>query len=302
MRVTVTGLLFSLFVCIPPCLAGDISLPDSTLTANDEVSLGIYGAGLVTTEGLYGQDAPSQIHGFVTGITDHKRSWMQIGLIPRSAWDPNSGAWNVGAYATSWYAQPSDGLSLGADGVGGPYVWPLDEPNATVPWEFTIDVTPSGAVGGTVVIDIVGETLEFPELQPLVYTSDLSDAILAAQFISEVQGAQFSFTDVTATGLTTMPGDVNDDGQVGVADLGLVASQWSTSGSDPFNADISPLPTGDGTVNVGDLALVALNWGSGGGSALGGTAIPAPSAVPACAVLFAMLRLRPRRRARHDPS
>ena len=50
------------------------------------------------------------------------------------------------------------------------------------------------------------------------------------------------------------PGDVNDDGRVDAADLGLLAAAWSTASPD---SDID----GDGTVDASDLGLLLGYWG-----------------------------------------
>jgi len=49
-------------------------------------------------------------------------------------------------------------------------------------------------------------------------------------------------------------GDINDDGDVSVADLLIVIDQWGLTDS---SADI----TGDGIVDVSDLLMVVGNWG-----------------------------------------
>jgi hypothetical protein len=59
-------------------------------------------------------------------------------------------------------------------------------------------------------------------------------------------------------------GDSNLDGQVDVADLGSLATNWQTSG---------PWSSGDfdynGTIDVNDLGLLATNWQAGVGNPLG---------------------------------
>ncbi|MAE59924.1 MAG: hypothetical protein CMJ49_01055 [Planctomycetaceae bacterium] len=95
--------------------------------------------------------------------------------------------------------------------------------------------------------------------------------------------------------VVTGNGDVNNDGVVDVADLGLVGGQWGTSGNLPFNADIND----DDLVDVADLGVVGFQWGTGSPGALlsgGGVAVPAPvTAVSGLTLLGGML-LRRRRR------
>lgn len=82
-----------------------------------------------------------------------------------------------------------------------------------------------------------------------------------------------------------LQGDINQDGVVDIADLGLIGGRWGTDGmgdpNDPFdfNADLN----GDGTVDVADLGIVGGEWGqtSGGPSLTSAPAtIPAPRPSP----------------------
>ena len=107
----------------------------------------------------------------------------------------------------------------------------------------------------------------------------------SAQIVS-AGGREALRLTTTVIGTAGLLGDINLDGEVGVADLGILAAQWGTAGSPPFNADISPPPTGDGIVNVGDLGIVAANWGATSGSSLSGAAIPGPAAALAGAALL----------------
>ena len=94
---------------------------------------------------------------------------------------------------------------------------------------------------------------------------------------------------------SAIPGDINGDGTVDVADLGLLAAQWGTAGLPPDNADIAPFPGGDGTVNVADLGLLAANWSDGSGQSLSGaTAVPLPSAGLAALTFVGALAFRRR--------
>jgi hypothetical protein len=55
--------------------------------------------------------------------------------------------------------------------------------------------------------------------------------------------------------ISAVPGDLNDDGVVNGADLGLLLSQWGGPGSGDFD--------GSGTVNGGDLGLMLSYWTGG---------------------------------------
>ena len=62
--------------------------------------------------------------------------------------------------------------------------------------------------------------------------------------------------DDWAHGGTTGSGaDLNGDGRVDGADLGLLLSQWGSSGSADLN--------GDGTVDGGDIGLMLVEWSEG---------------------------------------
>jgi hypothetical protein len=55
-------------------------------------------------------------------------------------------------------------------------------------------------------------------------------------------------------GGSSNPADLDGDGTVGGADLGLLLSAWGQSG---VSADLD----GDGTVGGGDLGVLLSNWG-----------------------------------------
>jgi hypothetical protein len=63
--------------------------------------------------------------------------------------------------------------------------------------------------------------------------------------------------------VTLLPGDINGDNRVGIADLGLLADAFHSISSDgswnPF-ADLN----GDGQVDLTDLGLLAQNFGRKG--------------------------------------
>jgi hypothetical protein len=102
-------------------------------------------------------------------------------------------------------------------------------------------------------------------------------------------------------------GDANLDGKVDVADLGILASNWQTSGT-WATADFD----GSGLVDVADLGLLASNWQFGvsaGASAdlaealasagLAGVSVPEPGTGMALLAVGALVvpRRRPRRRS-----
>lgn len=54
-----------------------------------------------------------------------------------------------------------------------------------------------------------------------------------------------------------VPGDVNGDGHVTIADLSILASNYGKSGMTRAQGDLN----GDGVVNILDLSILATNWG-----------------------------------------
>jgi hypothetical protein len=74
----------------------------------------------------------------------------------------------------------------------------------------------------------------------------------------------YSPTTLTLLASALHSGDANLDGQVDVADLGILASNWQIS-ADWLGADFD----GSGFVDVADLGILASNWQAGVGSPLG---------------------------------
>lgn len=84
-------------------------------------------------------------------------------------------------------------------------------------------------------------------------------------FTSQGEITDFSLTSGSGTSYDAkgvyVPGDVNRDGHVDVADLLLLAGSWAkTTGQAGFNATCDL--NNDGSVNVIDLLLLADNWGT----------------------------------------
>jgi autotransporter-associated beta strand protein len=106
----------------------------------------------------------------------------------------------------------------------------------------------------------------------------------------------------------TYYGDLNLDGQVDVADLGTLATNWQSSGN-WGQGDF----TYDGVINVADLGELATNWQQGVGNPLGPTldsalaslglartAVPEPASI-AAAVLVTLAAASSRSRRRTMP-
>ena len=69
-------------------------------------------------------------------------------------------------------------------------------------------------------------------------------------------------------GIEPLPGDLNDDGFVGSADLDIVRAAWGATVTPGTSGDAND----DGVVNSGDLDVVRANWGAGAAT------VPEPAA------------------------
>ncbi|MEZ6192782.1 MAG: hypothetical protein R3C45_16030 [Phycisphaerales bacterium] len=103
---------------------------------------------------------------------------------------------------------------------------------------------------------------------------------ISGQIIGEGPGPGYQiildYTSGTVTLQTTLPGDLDGDGFVGIADLNLVLGNWNLNvpPGDPL-AD----PSGDGFVGIADLNVVLGNWNGDFPPATGAAAIPEPGMV-----------------------
>jgi len=68
----------------------------------------------------------------------------------------------------------------------------------------------------------------------------------------------WNIDDVEIWAVLAMPGDLNGDGCVGHADLGILLADWGCSGGGcPGDCD------GDGDTDHGDLGILLAHWGEG---------------------------------------
>ncbi|MCC6679826.1 MAG: hypothetical protein IT445_02890 [Phycisphaeraceae bacterium] len=269
--------------------AQTISMPNNTLEVAPVT--GGYAVGAATTEGINAQNYTVELHGKITGLSHSNVSYVEVSLMPRSYWNPDNGAWNAGVYVVSWDASGL-GLSLAADGVGGPYVYPLSNPSVSSPWDFTITLTPNGPSGGSATYEVAGQTL-LGDTTPLAYSGDYSDAIIVVQFTSSNANAELSFIDLYATTILH-PGDANGDGIVNLSDLQILGDNWLSTTAAWSTGDF----TGDGNVNLADLQIIGDNWGHGTGpdlafdEALSILAIPEPTAAACILAAASFMTLR----------
>lgn len=95
-------------------------------------------------------------------------------------------------------------------------------------------------------------------LQASVITGTFSSVNFATN-----PGAQFGliYTPTTVTLLAGLPGDLNNDGFVGIADLDIVLGNWNQNVTAGVWAGGDP--TGDGFIGIADLDVVLGNWNAG---------------------------------------
>jgi hypothetical protein len=117
--------------------------------------------------------------------------------------------------------------------------------NRTNAW-FSVSVQVNGAFAGRAITDANG-------VARLSYTipANTSASQLAVRFVDENGAVANSVISVEAG---CVAADLNCDGIVGGADLGILLGQWGTAGSADINRD--------GVVNGPDLGLLLGAWGS----------------------------------------
>ena len=215
-----------------------LSLDDSTVVADRQDSgtgIGLEGAwfGEAVTDLTIGFDDLAEnecieISGRITAITDMDKCWIEIGLIPAERWDYWQDAWggdwksavfDKGLYVVSWFSHAQvlglslqEGWNVGGTTIttdDGPFVWPLNRPNETNPWEFSISMYPD-VDGGQAYLGFDSGRIYGD--QPFDFgwqeenNNDYSQCYLIAQVWSEVEDARFSFERVRARVIKTKDG------------------------------------------------------------------------------------------------
>ena len=132
--------------------------------------------------------------------------------------------------------------------------------------------------GSEMGIEGISFALDGVDLRPLLtpgvpYLLSDRDALLTGYF---ADGSAFSFdlkldtkpfsyafdaNAILTLTLVSLPGDLNGDGFVGIADLNVILPNWNAqvTPGDLLSGDVN----GDGFVGIGDLSTVLSNWNAG---------------------------------------
>lgn len=97
--------------------------------------------------------------------------------------------------------------------------------------------------------------------------------------------AQFSANFGSGYFFSSIVGDLDMDGFVGITDLGLVLSSWNATVSAGHDGD----PNGDGFVGIEDLNIVLGNWNAGTPPSNAAAAVPEPASALLLSVPLVML-------------
>lgn len=195
-----------LIVGVATARAAMIDIPDGTVAANTPIN-GTYAGAVTSATTLDAQAEPIMISGSITGVSSADWTYLQVGLLPQSSWNPSTGAWGYGVFGVT-YEEPNNKLAMSFESrslgdptvTKGPFLEGMSYPTAAAPLRFTITLTPNGASGGTATAAIVGQTLQGSGTS-YAYNGDYSNALLVIQFLSFTQGATASFEDITASPL-----------------------------------------------------------------------------------------------------
>jgi hypothetical protein len=105
-------------------------------------------------------------------------------------------------------------------------------------------------------------------VRPLVQFGNVNPA-----YIDQAQAAAFIFSTSLAEVISSLEGDLDGDGFVGIADLNIVLGAWNATVT-PGDA---PDPSDDGFVGIEDLNIVLGNWNAGTPPAA--TTVPEPASL-----------------------
>ena len=116
------------------------------------------------------------------------------------------------------------------------------------------------------------------------FVGEMDDVVILSRALSASEVATLASEGAAALfgGTGEIPGDLNNDGMVGSADLDIVRGAWGQS-VDPGCLSCGD-PSGDGTVGSADLDIVRANWGR-----TAAAAVPEPHLIALLAAGIALL-------------
>jgi len=106
-------------------------------------------------------------------------------------------------------------------------------------------------------------------IRPIIRFDNVNPA-----YIGQTQANLFVFEASLAEVIASLPGDLNGDGFVGLADLDIILNNWNLNVPP---GDAAADPTGDNFVGLADLDIVLNNWNNGTPPA--GNVVPEPASL-----------------------
>ncbi len=125
-------------------------------------------------------------------------------------------------------------------------------------WDDTQFPLPKGAVQAVVTLYYQTTSKEYIEFLLNENTTDDRGQVAFDQWVLHGKSAPLDMDMAVIDLVPSIPGDLNDDGVVGVADLLILLANW---GPCPDCNDCPADIDGNCTVGVGDLLILLANWG-----------------------------------------
>jgi hypothetical protein len=120
-------------------------------------------------------------------------------------------------------------------------------------WDDTTYGIPAGAVQAVVTLYYQTTSREYIEFLRDANVTDNTGLLAHQLWVTYGKSAPVDMDTATIQLAPAIVGDLNGDGSVNGADLGLLLAGWGAAGSTDLN--------GDGTTNGADLGLLLANWG-----------------------------------------
>jgi hypothetical protein len=119
-------------------------------------------------------------------------------------------------------------------------------------WDDTLYAIPEGAASATVTLYFQTTTREYIEFLRDANVTDATGQTAYDLWLTTGKSAPVAMDSATITIATSNPADLNGDGAVDSADLGILLTNWGGSGAGDIN--------GDGSVDSADLGILLSNW------------------------------------------